>query len=81
MQREEMIALRANLLLGAPHYEKDAMGNFVRAGRSGTPGLHELQKMGDFNPLAPTLRMVMETQVKILDHLLEHERDEQEDEG
>lgn len=73
MNRDEMIALRTSLLRGDPPYEKDSMGNYVR-GRSGTPGLHELVKMSDFNPLAPTVRMILDTQVKILDHLLERVR-------
>lgn len=73
MKREEMIALRTSLLRGAPPYEKDAMGNYVRD-RSGTPGLHELQKMGDFSPIAATVRLMMDVQVKILDHLLERTR-------
>jgi hypothetical protein len=73
MNRQEMIELRTSLLRGVPPYEKDAMGNYVR-GRSGTPGLHELQKMGDFNPIAPSVRLMMDVQVKLLDHLLERLR-------
>jgi hypothetical protein len=73
MKREEMIERRTSLLRGVPPYEKDAMGNFVR-GRSGTQGLHELQKMGDFNPIAPTVRLMLENQVALIDHLLERLR-------
>lgn len=72
MRREEIIARRTALLRGVPPYEKDTMGNFVRS--KGTPGLHELEKMGDFSPLAATLRLALETDVSILDHLLERVR-------
>jgi len=85
MQRDEMIALRANLLRGIPHYEKDTMGNFRRE-KGGTPGLHELVKAGDFTPLAPVIRMVLDVHIKVLNHLLEQEMEredseQQEDEG
>lgn len=73
MKREEMVELRTSLIRGDPPYVKDSMGNFVR-GKGGTPGLHELQKMGDFSPAAPTLRMMLAAQIKILDHLLERLR-------
>ena len=73
MNRQEMIELRTSLLRGVPPYEKDSMGNFVR-GRSGTPGLHELQKMGDFSPIAPSVRLLFEIHVKMLDHMLERVR-------
>jgi hypothetical protein len=68
-----MIALRTSLLRGVPPYEKDTMGNFVR-GKGGTVGLHELAKMGDFSPHSATLRLMLDTQVKILDHMLERLR-------
>jgi hypothetical protein len=70
MTREEMIALRTSLLRGVPPYEKDAMGN-LRRDKSGTPGLHELQKMGDFNPIAASVRLMLDVQVKLIDHTLE----------
>jgi hypothetical protein len=70
MKRDEMIAHRTNLLRGVPPYEKDSMGNFIR-GKGGTPGLHELQKMGDFNPIAATVRLSIETQIHLIDHMLE----------
>ena len=73
MKRDEMIALRANLLRGVPPYEKDAMGNFVR-GKGGALGLHELIKMGDFSPIAASVRLMLDAEVRILDHLLERLR-------
>ena len=73
MKREEMIALRTSLLRGNPPYEKDAMGNFTRA-KGGTLGLHELMKMGDFSPLAASVRLMLDAEVKIMDHLLERLR-------
>lgn len=73
MKREEMIELRTSLLRGVPPYEKDSMGN-LRRDKSGTPGLHELHKMGDFNPIAATVRLMMDVQLKMIDHLLERLR-------
>jgi hypothetical protein len=73
MKREEMIVLRTSLLRGVPPYETDAMGNYRRE-RGGTMGLHELLKQGDFSPLAASVRLMLDTEVKILDHLLERLR-------
>jgi hypothetical protein len=73
MNRQEMIELRTSLLRGVPPYEKDSMGNFVR-GKGGTLGLHELTKLSDFNPIAASVRLLFETHVKILDHMLERAR-------
>jgi hypothetical protein len=68
--REEIIHLRNKLLRGDPPYLKDAMGALTRE-RGGTQGLHELQVAGDFSPIAPTVRMMLDTQIKVLDLLLE----------
>lgn len=73
MKRDEMIQLRTNLIRGIPPYEKDSMGNFVRE-KGGTRGLHELQKTGDFSPDSATLRMALDIQVKLIDHILERLR-------
>lgn len=74
MTHDEMTELRNDLLRGRPPYERDEMGNLKRDG--GTPGLTELQKLGDASPHAASLRMTLEVQLKLLDHELAKTRKE-----
>jgi len=74
MTREEIIELRLRLIRGDPPYEElDLMGKPKRA-KGGTPGLDERKALGDYDPGASGIRLVMEALVKLMDHLLERMR-------
>lgn len=73
MKRDELVQLRERVLLGEPPYTKDALGK-LRRERGGLPGLHERQALGDHDPNASGVRLALETQVALIDHLLERMR-------
>lgn len=73
MNREEMVDLRSRLLMGDPPYTVDQMSN-MRREKGGVRGLDELKKLGDYNPDTATLRLALETSLKLIDHLLERMR-------
>lgn len=73
MTKEEMVLLRRRLVLGEPPYTTDAIGNLKRE-KGGIAGLHERQKLGDHDPNASGVRLALETQLVLIDHLLERMR-------
>ena len=74
MTREEMIDLRKRLLRGDPPYEeRDVMGRPKRE-KGGVPGLDELKAMGDYGAGASGIRLALEAQLQIIEHLLERLR-------
>lgn len=74
MKREELVELRDHLIRGDPPYEGfDLMGKPKR-GRGGVAGLEERKAMGDYDPNASAIRLLMEAQLKLIDHLLERMR-------
>jgi hypothetical protein len=74
MNRDEMVELRRRLIRGDPPYEEvDLMGRPKRD-KSGVPGLDELKAMGDYGAGASGIRLALETELRIIDHLLEKMR-------
>ena len=74
MTKEDLIELRERLIRGDPPYEEvDLMGRPKRA-KGGTSGLDERTALGDYDPSASGIRMVMEAMVKLVDHMLEKTR-------
>lgn len=73
MKREELLQLRDQLIRGNPPYWVDDMKN-LRRERGGTRGIDELKMLGDHNPDSASLRMALDTCLKLVDHLLERMR-------
>jgi hypothetical protein len=68
-QRDELIALRKRLMMGDPPYEiEPVLGRKVR--KTGTPGFHELQEIGNYGAGASGTVLTMDAIIQILDHLL-----------
>lgn len=73
MKRDEMIDLRKRLVRGDPPYTVDQMGNLIRE-KGGLAGLDERRALGDHDPNASGVRLALETQLALIDHLLERMR-------
>jgi hypothetical protein len=73
MKRDEMLQLRDQLIRGNPPYWVDDMNN-LRRERGGTRGIEELKAIGDHNPDSASIRLALETCLRLVDHLLERMR-------
>lgn len=72
MTREEMVELRQKLICGDPPYTSGPLGEKLRG--SGVPGIEERKVLSDHDANASGIRLVMEAQLKLIDHLLERVR-------
>lgn len=72
MTRDELVDLRNRVIMGSPPYEREpVMNQMVR--KSGTPGLDELRKTGDFGPHASSIVLALEVGLALIERALETE--------
>jgi hypothetical protein len=75
MTRDEILALRKQLLMGNPPYEiEPVFGKKTR--KEGAAGIEELRQVGEYHPAAPAGLLALETCLRIIEHLLEKEEGE-----
>ena len=69
-KRDDMVAIRKRLLMGDPPYTVDpVMQTKKRSG--GNPGLEELNAVGDYAPGAASLRLTIDSLIRLIDVFLE----------
>lgn len=72
-RRDELAALRKRLIMGDPPYVIDEVMQ-TKKRHGGAPGLDELKAIGDYAPGAASLRLLFESQIAFIDHMLERTR-------